>query len=339
MKSNSADATHQLRRLINGYQLTQALHVFASLRLADQLRDGPRTSDDLAAATESDPPSLYRLLRALAAAGVLREHDERRFSLSPLGDALRTDASPSLAGWAAFIGRPYTWQAWSNLQHSIKTGENAFRATHGTSVWEYRRQHPEENDIFDRAMTSLTRTVDEAVAEAGDFGRFGTIVDVGGGHAALLARILERHPQVRGVLFDQPHVVAGAHATVAAAGVADRCSVVAGSFFDGVPAGGDAYLMKSIIHDWEDAEGLMILERCRDALGPGGVVVLVERVLGGPNEDLDTKLLDLLMLVGPGGRERSLDEFAALFEGAGLRLSSSTPAGESGWWLIEAAAP
>ena len=338
MNSSTADATHQLRRLINGYQLTQALHVFASLGLADLLEDGPRPSDELAAATRSDPPSLYRLLRALAAAGVLVEHDAHRFSLSALGDALRSDASPSLAGWAAFVGRPYTWQAWSNLRHSIRTGENAFRATHGTSVWEYRRQHPEENDIFDHAMTSLTRTVDEAVSEAGDFGRFGTVVDVGGGHAALLARILVRHSQVRGVLFDQPHVVGGAHATLESAGVADRCAVVSGSFFEGVPAGGDAYLMKSIIHDWEDGEALAILRRCRDVLGTGGVVVLVERVLGGPNEDLDTKLLDLLMLVGPGGRERSLAEFSTLFEAAGLRLSRSTPAGSTGWWLIEAAA-
>jgi O-methyltransferase domain/Dimerisation domain len=306
--------TRALLALINGYQVSQALHVAARLGIADRLADGPRSPEELG--LEADPDALRRLLRALAAAGVLSERDGR-YALTELGEGLRSDAPGSLAGWAAFVGRPYHWSSWAALEHAVRTGENAFRAVHGTDVWSYRRAHPEEAEIFDGAMTSLTGRVNAAVAEAHDFGRYGTVVDVGGGRGALLAAIVARHPEVRGVLFDQPDVVAGAQ-------LGDRCTAAGGSFFEAVPAGGDAYLLKSVLHDWPDAEAVAILRACHAAGAP--VVLVVERDL---TADPRAAFSDLNMLVGPGGRERTLREYGALLDAAGFRLtgSTTTPAG------------
>jgi hypothetical protein len=263
---------------------------------------------------DADPDALGRLLRALAAAGVLSE-SAGRYALTELGQGLRSDVEGSVAGWAAYVGRPYRWQGWSALLHSVRTGENGFRSVYGVGAYEYRRAHPEEAAIFDAAMTTMSRRQNAAVLEAHDFGRYGVVVDVGGGHGALLAGILERHAGVRGVLFDQPEVVAGAPAV-------ERMDVVGGSFFDGVPAGGDAYLLKSVLHNWEDADALAILRACRDAGAP--VVLLVERDLA---TDPAAAFSDLNMLVGPGGRERTLDEYSALLAAAGFTLTGSTTTG------------
>jgi len=313
-----------LRRLVSGYQVSQALHVAATLRIADLLADRPQTSDELAAATGAHADALYRLLRALAAVGVFEELDGRRFELTPLGEGLRTDAQGSIHGWAAFIGRPYIWQAWSSLLHSVRTGENAFRHVHGTDPWTYRAQKPEESAIFDAAMTSLTGQSEAAIVDAYDFGRFGEVVDVAGGRGTLLAAVLAAHPDLRGLLFHQPHVVAGASELLRATGVAERCRIVGGSFFERVPEGADAYMLKSIIHDWEDEEATAILRVCRAAMPPHAVVLVVERDLGAPNEYSAAKFLDLLMLVGPGGRERTEDEYAALFAAADLTYVAAT---------------
>jgi O-methyltransferase domain/Dimerisation domain len=311
----SAPPVVTIRRLASGYQVSQAIHVMAVLGIADLLADGPRSSDDLAAATETNADALYRLLRAFASVGVVHEDDERRFDLTTLGEGLRSDVPNSLHGWAMFVGRPYYWQTWASLEHSIRTGENAFRHVHGTDVWDYRSTRPEESAIFDRAMSALTRTSNEALVAAFDFGRFGTIVDVGGGCGTLLEALLDSYPTLHGVLFDQEHVVAGVD-------LGERGRVVGGSFFDDVPAGGDAYVLKAIVHDWEDEEAAAILRNCRKH---DATVLVVERVVGAPNEDPMTKFGDLNMLVSPGGRERTVDEFRELFAAAGLRLDSVTP--------------
>jgi hypothetical protein len=202
-------------------------------------------------------------------------------------------------------------------------------------VWSWRAERPEENAAFDRAMASLTGA-SASLLEEYDFGRFGTIVDVGGGNGALLATLLAALPAVKGILFDQPHVVAAAGAVVEAAGVADRCSVVGGSFFEAVPEGGDAYVLKSIVHDWEDAEAIAILLSCRRACSGDAALLLIERDLGPPNEAPAAKLSDLNMLVNPGGRERTVEEYAALFDAAGFRLVGATPTA-LGLSVIEAA--
>jgi hypothetical protein len=314
-------------RLVNGYQVSQAIHVAATLGIADLLKDGPRSFGELAAATGSHPGSLYRLLRALAAVGVFHEDGDKRFALTPLGDCLRSDAADQVGPWAAFIGRPYFWQAWSHLLHGVRTGENAFRQVHGTDVWTYRSEHTEEGAIFDRAMSAISRGVIEGIVGSYDFGFFPCVVDVGGGQGALLAGILRSHRAARGILFDQPHVVAGADELLRKAGVADRCEVAAGSFFERVPETGDAYLLKAILHDWDDEAALAILRSCRRAMRPGRRLLVLERLIGPPNEQPEAKFSDLNMMVSPAGQERTRAEFAALFASAGFHLVGVTPTG------------
>jgi hypothetical protein len=296
-------------RLINGYQLSQAIHVAAVLGIADELAGGPRAVRELASVTATHEGSLHRLLRALVAAEVLREDDDGRFGLTALGEELRGPAG----AWAAFIGRTPHWASWGQLLHSVRTGESGFRAVYGVDVWEYRAERPEEAAVFDAAMTGLSRRVNAAVAAAHDFGRFGVIVDVGGGHGALLSGIIARHPGVRGIVFDQPAVVAGAEA--------DGFEVVGGSFFESVPEGGDAYLLKSVLHDWDDEPAIEILRACRRAARTGTALFVIEREFDLPA----TKLSDLNMLVGPGGRERTAEEYADLLGAAGFELRGETP--------------
>jgi hypothetical protein len=320
--------------LINGFQVTQAIRVASTLRVADHLKDGARSAEELASLTQSNADALYRLLRALAAVGVFREGAGRAFTLTPMGDCLRTDSATPIGGYAEHLGNPYIWQAWGHLLHSVLTGENAFKDLNGMDVWEYRAKHPEANAIFNRAMTHLSRGGAEAVLAAYDFSSFRHVVDVGGGQGALLAAILAVCPQARGTLFDQPRVVAGAKSNLEERGVINRCAIVGGSFFEAVPEGGDAYLMRAIIHDWEDAEAIAILKVCRRAMREPAKLLLIERNLAPPNEMPAAKFMDLNMLVGPGGRERTRDEYAALFDKSGFELTHVLPAGTAS--VIEA---
>jgi hypothetical protein len=314
------DVVARMRAMVNGYQVSHALSVAASLGLSDLLADGPCTPGELAAATGTHEPTLRRLLHALATVGVYERQDDGRFALTELGATLRTDAPGSVAGWAVLVGRPSYVQAWAALADSVRTGENAFPLVHGTSVWEYRAARPEEQAIFDSAMTSLSAPVMDAVAQAYDFGRFGTVVDVGGGRGHQLAAILARHPGARGVLFDQPEAVA-------AVDPGERMSVVGGDFFAAVPEGGDAYLLKAVLHDWPDEECVAILRNCRRAMAPTGVVLVVEQLLDLAPDPVRTAFSDLNMLVAPGGRERELAEYGTLLTAAGFTLGRAVPTG------------
>ena len=325
-----------LLRLVDGFRVTQTIYAGVELGIPDLLADGERTADDLADASGADPATLYRLLRALASLGIVHEGDERMFSLTDLGRPLRSDVPGSLRGWVRLQGRDYLWRSWGNLANAVREGQNSFRMVHGTDIWEWRAEHADESAIFDEAMRSMTIGANASILDAYDFGRFGTIVDVAGGNGTLIAAVLATHPAARGILFDQEHVVSGAEPILRAAGVLDRCQIVAGSFFESVPEGADAYVLKWIIHDWEDEESVAILRTCRAAMGTDAVVLLIERDLGRPNEDPVAKLADLNMLVMPGGRERALDEYAALFEPADLRLVAAHPT-TSGYLVIEAA--
>ena len=324
-----ADETRALRQqllaMVNSFMLSQALYAFTVLGLADLIGDGRRAATDLAATVNADPTAVKRLLRALAAAGVLDEDDQHGFALTPLGDGLRQDAPGSLAGWTSLVGSENFWANWGRLTESVRTGRTGWQLRHGVDAWDYRAQHPEENLRFDRGMVSITSASADSVAEDYDFSRFRTIVDVGGGRGTLLAQILGLHPAVRGVLFDQQHVVEGAAPLLQAHGVQERCQVVAGSFFDSVPEGGDAYVLKSILHDWYDAEAVRILETVRAAMPPAAVLLVVERILEPPNLGLPGKLGDLNMLVNPGGTERTRDEWATLLAAGGFRLSEVHP--------------
>jgi hypothetical protein len=305
--------------------------VFASLAVADAIAGGAETVDDLARETATDPTALYRLLRTLAAAGFLHESDDRRFSLTNLGAALRRDVPGSVREQAILFGSRDMLAAWGNFEHSVRTGENAYAALFGEPVWERRGRDPEEQATFNRAMAVVTAPLGPALAGAYDFGTGRTVADIGGGNGTLIAGVLAARPDLRGIVFDQPAVVADAGPVLQATGVADRAEAIGGSFFDSVPAA-DVYLMKAILHDWPDAESIRILETIR-AAGPTSTLLVLERVLGGPNEDLEGKLMDLHMLVMPGGLERTLEEWRRLFAAAGWALQDVTPL-MAGWQVI-----
>lgn len=311
--------SQRIRQMITGYRVSQAVHAAAVLGLSDLLAGGPLSAADLAAAAGCDPRSLHRLLRALASVEVYQELPDGRFTITPLGDQLRSDIEGNARGLAAYVGRPHTWQSWSALVHNVRTGENASLSVHGQTNWQFMAEHPDESAIFDAAMTSNSDQAAAAILQAYDFGRFGCLVDVGGGRGALLAAILALHPSVRGMLFDQPHVVSGALERLEKAGVQDRCQVVGGDMFDEVPAGGDAYIMKAILHDWEDPQALAILRACRRAMADSATLLVIERLLDGGNRTV--AFSDLNMMVGPGGLERTTAEYADLFAAAGFQLT------------------
>ena len=330
------DPVIELRDLIFSFRVSQALHVAAVLGISDLLADGPKDVALLAEESSSNPDSLRRLMRALAALGVYREEPVDTFASEGLGDALRSDHPQHLADNAINIGRPYFWTAWGDLEHSIRTGENAFAHLNGMDVWTHRLSHPDDGAAFDRAMTANTGLVSESVVTAVDFSSLRSVVDVGGGQGGLLVALLTSAPNTRGVAFDQPQVVDGAREVLEAAGVADRIEVVGGSFFKAVPPGHDGYLLKSVLHDWEDDECRAILRVIRDAMEPHARLFVVEQVLADPNDGLRTKLSDLNMLVMPGGRERTIGEYEVLFAASGLRLVGVTDT-SSDFSVIEAA--
>lgn len=310
----------ELRDAILGFRTAAVLHVAATLDLTGHLADGPLAVSELAVRAGADADALRRLMRALAALGVYREEPGDVFAMTPLGEALAVGHPSALHATAANVGRPYIWNAWADLEHSIRTGENAFEHLNGQDVWTHREQHPDDGAAFDRAMTAQTATLSRSVATAYDFSAMRSVVDVAGNHGSLLAAVLRSAPECRGVLFDVPHIIEAAREWLAAEGVADRCEAVAGDFFEAVPAGHDAYLLKSILHDWGDADCVRILTTIRAAMASSARLLIVERLIGPPNTGLETKLSDLNMLVMPGGRERAADEFAALAEQAGLHL-------------------
>ena len=307
----------QLQAMITGFRISAALNVAADLGISDLLVGGPRTVADLAEATSADADTLRRLLRALATVGVYDERPADAFANTDLGEGLRSDVPGTLRPLARTLNSPELWSAWGHLGHSVQTGENAFQAMHGVDIWTHRQAHPDENEIFNDNMTALTSSVAAAVAEAYDFTDVATVVDVGGGQGILLDAVLTRHPGVAGTVFDLDHVVATAPMTP---DLAPRWSAVSGSFFEEVPAA-DAYLLKSILHDWPDHECVDILRSCARSLRPGGAVLVLETVLGRPGYEVHAAFSDLNMLVMPGGRERTEDEYAALFAAAGLALT------------------
>ena len=304
--------------LLSGYRNTALLYVAAKLKLADLLADGPRSSAELARSLGAHAPSLHRVLRGLVVLGMCSEENHGRFALTPSGTCLRAEMPGSLRDLAVLCGEECV-AAWGGLVHSAMTGEPAFKHVFGMSQWEHRKQHPELNECFNAWSRQGTSRVAGAILAAYDFSAFRTIADVGGGLGTLLAAILKAHTSVTGILFDQPHVVSGARASLEAAGVAARCRVVGGSFFDRIPDGADLHILKSIIHDWDDEQSLAVLRNCRRALKEQGTLLLIERVMPERVEDAPHVVLqDLHMLAMTGGRERSEVEYRALLGVAGF---------------------
>ena len=306
-----------LTQLLAGAWLAQAIAVIAKLGVADLLSAGPRTPAELAAATGSEATAMYRVLRALAGAGIFVE-DQGRFGLTPLAGPLRTDAADSIRAYAVMTGERWVWQSIGGLEHSLRTGAPAFEQIFGTSLFDYYAAQPDAARVGAEGLKSVGRGQDAAVAAAYDFTEVRTVVDVGGGQGGLLSAILAANPEVRGVLFDLPHVTAMAQQQLESAGLTSRSLAAAGDFFKEVPPGGDLYLLRKVIHDWDDENARRILRACRAALADSARLLIVEMVIPDDNAPAYGKLLDLLMLVYSGGRERTELEYRALLESSGF---------------------
>jgi hypothetical protein len=314
----------QLDRMISGYWISQAIYAAARFGIPDLLKDGPRSVDDLAAATGTHVESLYRLLRALASVGVFVEQESKRFALTKLAEFLRGDVPGSKRALALMMGSEQ-FRAWSEIEYSIRTGEKAFDKVYGEPIFDYLGKHPEQAAIFDAAMVGIHGRETDDVLDAYDFSSIKTLADIGGGNGSQLIRMLTRHTQMQGVLFDLPHVVARAAQPIASAGLADRCRIESGDFFKAVPAGADAYVMRHIIHDWNDEQCRTILKNIHSVMPAHGKLLVIESVIPPGNDPFGGKLLDLVMLLIPGGKERTAEEYRKLFASAGFILSRIVP--------------
>jgi hypothetical protein len=266
------------------------------------------------------------VLRALASVGIFAEGPPRQFSLTPLAEPLQSNVPNSKRALALMSGDEQ-FQCWTEIAYSIQTGKKAFDKVFGQPIFDYLGEHLDKAQVFDAAMVGIHGRESDAILNAYDFSGINTVVDIGGGNGSQLIALLQAHPQTRGILFDLPHVIERAKPIIAAAGLADRCELVAGSFFDAVPAGAGAYFMRHIIHDWEDEKSLTILRNCHRAMPPHGRLLVVESVIPSGNEPFGGKFLDLVMLLIPGGKERTEAEYRALFQDAGFELSNIVPTG------------
>lgn len=315
----------QLIQIGTAYWGSQMLLVAAQLKLADRLGRGARSSSDLAEELGLDSSALYRFLRSLAGMGITTEVGSRTFALTPLGEALKKDAPGSAYATILTLTGELCTKAWGQLRYSLKTGKTGLEKAFGQPLFEYLAERPDEASLFSETMVGFHGAEPPAVAEAYDFDRLKSIVDVGGATGNMLVHILQRHRAPRGILFDLPHVVADAPAFLESRGMADRVSIESGSFFELVPAGHDAYILSHIIHDWDEDQCLTILRNCRNAIDPDGRLLIVEMVLPEGDTPHPGKMLDMMMLVGPGGQERTPSEYAALLSKADFELTEVVP--------------
>ena len=310
--------------MISGYWISQAIYVAAKLRSADQLSQGPQTLTRLAGTTQSHRPSLYRLLRALASVGIFMEQEDGRFALTPMSESLRSDVPGSQWAMAVMMGEEH-YRAWGDLLYSVQTGEIAFDRVFGKPIFEHLSEHLDSASIFDKAMTSVHGSETNPMVDAYDFSDVEIMADIGGGNGSVIAAVLNRYPNMRGILFDMPHVIARAKPSLESAGVIQRCQTLSGNFFESVPIRADACLMRHIIHDWDDAKAVTILRNCHKALNANGRVLIVESVIEPGNAPSFAKLLDLTMMVLPGGKERTAEEYRVLLEASGFTLARIVP--------------
>jgi hypothetical protein len=312
-------------QMLFGFAASRAIGVTAELHIADLLKDGPKTADELAEKTGMHGRALYRVLRACASVGVFSEDAQKRFSLTPLAEPLLSDSPGSLRAFAQMITTDWQFQTWAELPYSVKTGKPAFDKVHGTTSFDYFWSNEKAGKVFNDAMTSNSAFASAAVVNGYDFSNIETLVDVGGGHGFLLASILAKYPSVKGVLYDMPAIVADARKLLTDYGVINRCETIGGNFFDSVPKGADAYMMKHIIHDWNDEQCITLLKNCRNAMNKGGKILVVEMIVPEGNEPSPAKFLDLQMLLYLPGCERTETEYRELFHKAGFELSRIVP--------------
>jgi hypothetical protein len=317
-----------LMMLVSGAPMSQAICVAAELCLPDLLASGPRTVDELARITGAHASSLHRLLRALASVAVCEDCGDGAFMLGSMGQMLRSDVPKSLRSWAIWCGR-HMWPIWGELGASVESGKSGQQLAGGVDGFGHLAGDPKVAAAFNAAMVDLTRLIADAMVRMYEFAGIRRIVDVGGGYGALLAVILDAHDEMSGTIFDLPHAVEGAKMCLSDAGIADRCDFITGDFFESVPAGADAYLLKNIVHDWNDERCSIILRNCRQAMPPTGRLLIIEqvaplRLVASPGHR-NIAWTDLAMLLGPGGRQRTEAELCALLASAGLAVVRSIP--------------
>ena len=321
--SGGSDERAHMLSLINANWTTQALSAATRIGLPDLLQAGTQTAEALALATRCHGPSLRRLLRALTSLDVLHEPVDGSFALTPAGALLCSRTCGSLAGWAMLCGTS-SWDAWGRLEDSLRDGQSSRKRNGGADGFAFLEDHPESALLFNRAMVGLTRPIAQSVARTLDFSGLGVVMDVGGGHGELLATILAGQPTLHGILFDLAHATQGAADRLTEAGVEDRCTLVAGDFFDSIPGGADAYLLKSILHDWDDERAGAILRSCRRAMASHARLFVIERIaperLTSSVADQAIARSDLQMLVSTGGRERTRQQYETLLDNARLRI-------------------
>ena len=324
MNPANAASFDPLLRIATGFWASRALYVAAKLLIADQLADGPVSAEGLAHSSGVHAPSLRRVLRALASLGVFAEDDEGRFNHTPLSRGLCTNAPGSLREFVVMLGEAESWRSWGEVMHSVRTGEPAFDKVFGASQFDYLAAHPDAARNFDAAMAERSASEDDAVLAAWTFPPIGNVVDIGGGRGTLLSAVLHTYPRLDGIVFDLAHVIERAQPAFAAQGLGSRLQGASGDFFaDELPGDAQVYILKKVIHDWDDARAVAILKTCSRAMAPGATLLLIEPVIAPGNEPSFAKLLDLFMLVWPGGRERTESEHGSLLAGAGLELRNS----------------
>ncbi len=309
-----------MNRMITGYWITQAIYAAAKLGIADLLKDGPRSAEQLASVTHVHAPSLYRLLRALASVGVFADDGANKFSLTPLAECLRSDLPGSQHAMAVMSGEEH-YKAWGELLYSIQTGNTSFDKLYGMPVFDFLSKNSEQAMVFDAAMVGVHGRETDAITDVYDFSTIRVLADIGGGNGSLIASVLKMNPALRGILYDLPGVIERAKPKLQAGGMTDRCDMIGGNFFESVPAGADAYLMRHIIHDWDDEKATKILQNIHQAMGDTGRLLVVEGVILPGNDPCFGKFLDLTMLTIPGGKERTEQEYRNLFEASGFRLT------------------
>jgi SAM-dependent methyltransferase len=312
----------KLMEMIHGNWLAQCIYVAAKLDIADHLKEGPKSSDELSHIVGADPTALYRLLRALAGLGVFHEEPDKRFSLTAMGELLSSESPNSLNAYIVMINEKECYQSWGNLLYSVKTGESSFEHVFGQEFLQYVEKNAEFAGVFNRAMVEKYRGVVPSILKMYDFSGFNTVVDVGGGYGQLLIEILKNNPNARGILFDLPKVVEGARNSISNSGVAERITLIAGDCFDKIPEGGDGYVLKSFINNWEDHDAVKVLNNCRRAMSPDGKLIVIEPVLLPANEPDYGKLMDLQLLVLQKSRERTKEDFENLLGLSGFSMRS-----------------
>ena len=336
--NNEAMSSTALLQMIRSYRVSQCIYIAAKLGIADLLKDGEQHCHALAAATNTDRLSLYRILRALASVGLFAESQPYYFKLTPLATYLQSDSTTSLRAYAILLGEEH-YQVWGNLMYSVQTGQNAFEPQHGMGFYEFFQQNPTPGAIFDRAMTDLSSVDNTAILAAYDFSGIGTLVDVGGGNGRLLSSILAAYDRMQGILFERPDVIERSVTILEDTGIQDRLQLVKGDFFQGISSEGKrntAYMLKHILHNWGDEQAIAILQNCDRAMAEDGLLLVIEIVIPPGNDPSPGKFMDINMLVNfQGGQERTKAEYAALLKAAGFKLTQIIPT-ESEVSIIEA---